>query len=322
MMNILENRFGFGLTLWLVFGLAGCVSLKPFPNAFRAGDTITLSIGSLDGATKNNITVTYYDDLDTSRVNPIDLTSSIRTVFKIYPDKTSAAWNEVSTSGAVLATLPSWSGHGPWLTVVSLDLPNSSVLSPGTGNIIVTPGAGVTAPNVATRVEDIEIPVEILPGDGARDALAYYRETYSLPANGNTGKLKPLPQVVVKPFDQTGQYGGAAAPVAAAEYVLNVPITDSSSVPDSAVRVFWDDRPGDALAQIQLSWARSGDNLRVIVLSPTGLLNTDLVRFSVILAPPGSYTFAGSPSLVSAAYYGIDGAPATGIDPEVVLLYQ
>ena len=309
---------------WLTFVAmlqVGCVALKTYPNAFRAGDTITLSIGSLDGATKNNISVVYFDDLDTSRTNPIDLTANIRTVFKIYPDKTSVAWNESSASGAVMGTIPSWSGHGPWLTVMSLDLPDSTMLNAGTGKIIVTPASEVVAPNSAKRVENIEIPVEILPGDGSRDALQYYAEDFSSPTNGRTSRLRPLPQVVVKPFDQaSGQYGAEAA--AAAEYVLNIPITDTASVPDSAVRVFWDDRPGDALAQTQLSWSRAGDTLRVFVVSPTGGLDTGLIRFSVILAPPGSYSFAGNPSLISATYYDINGVPFAGTAPEIKLLYQ
>jgi len=303
--------------------LFGCVAVKSFPNAFRPGDTVTLSLGSLDGATKNNITVTYYDNLDVSRINPIDLTLGIRTVFKLYPDKTSAAWNDVitSTSGSVLGTLPSWSGHGPWLTVLSLNLPDSTVLTAGTGKILVSPGAGVVAPNNAKLVQDIEVPVEILPSSGARDALKYYAESFSPAKGGETAKLKPLPQVVVKPFAlPSGQYGAQA--VAAAEYVLNVPITGSATVPDSAVRVFWDDRPDDPLAQVQLSWARTGDRLRVFLVSPTGGLDTGLLRFSVILAPPATYTFAGPPSLVSATYYDINGAPTVGTNPEVVLLYQ
>ena len=46
----------------LVILLAGCVATQPFPYAVRAGDTITLAIGSYDGVNKNNLSITYYPD--------------------------------------------------------------------------------------------------------------------------------------------------------------------------------------------------------------------------------------------------------------------
>jgi hypothetical protein len=87
--------------------------------------------------------------------------------------------------------------------------------------------------------------------------------------------------------------------------------------------VIWDDRPSDSIAQIQLGWSRVGDQVKVYVISPNGLLDTGGgVRFSIILAPPNTYTFTGAPpSLVSSAYYDIDGISVAGTDPEVVLMY-
>ena len=47
-----------GLALLLAFiYLQGCLAVQSFPTAARAGDTVTLAIGSLEGANKNNLSV-------------------------------------------------------------------------------------------------------------------------------------------------------------------------------------------------------------------------------------------------------------------------
>ena len=114
--------------------------MQTFPGVVRAGDTVTFAIGSLDGLNRSNITVEYYPDSDPA--NPVDLTRFVRSVMKVYPDKTSQAYWDV-TSGYGLETLTSQtslSGHGPWQSVVVVDLPLT--LPSGTGIFRITPGGG------------------------------------------------------------------------------------------------------------------------------------------------------------------------------------
>ena len=49
-------------TIAVAMMLSGCVAYNSLPVAARAGDTITVAIGSADGATTSNTTATYFPD--------------------------------------------------------------------------------------------------------------------------------------------------------------------------------------------------------------------------------------------------------------------
>jgi len=74
--------------VWLTYG---CVALQPFPTAARAGDTITLAVGSADGMTDSNTTVEFFAPGVDPDIGPGTLIP-IRSVIKLLPDKASHLW--------------------------------------------------------------------------------------------------------------------------------------------------------------------------------------------------------------------------------------
>lgn len=298
--------------------LSGCVAVQPFPNVVRAGDTITLAIGSLDGASADNTVITYYADSDPS--TPIDLTPNIRSVFKLHPDKTSAMVQFGDTN-----LISGWSGHSAWQTVVALDIPLESFAGvpfpEGTGLISVSMEAGVVYPNNSVQVDDVQINMEILPGTGSPHVFEYYG--FSSTDIGDLGQLQPVSQVLVRPSVISGSYPGQGNSYAAVEYILDVPVVNAfgGSVDDNALRVILDEQMGYIDAQLQVSWVKNGDEVKVMMISPKGTINSKLIRFSLIMKPFYVYTYTSTPTLTSVRYYDIDGIEVSdGTVPEILLL--
>lgn len=317
----LKNKF---LYLFLLSGLAllnGCAAIQPFPNTVRAGDTITLAIGSLDGATKNNTTITYYADSDPS--TPIDLTPNIRSVFKLYPDKTSLMVQLGDTNA-----IPGWSGHGAWQTVVALDIPLESFAGipfpEGTGIISVSMGAEVVYPNNSVHVDNVQINMEILPGEGSPHVFEYFGNIFLPSETGNLAQLQSVPQVLVRPSVVSGTYPGQGNNYGAIEYILDVPVVNAfgGSVDDNALSVILDEQMGYIDAQLQVSWVKNGDEVKVMMISPKGKINSKLVRFSLIMKPFYQYTYPDTPTLTSARYFDIDGVEVSDSTVPEILLVQ
>src|SRR3990170_5091445 len=126
--HIIRNLLGGLLTMGV---LIGCAGVQTYPMAARPGDTVTFALGSADGMTKSNITVEYFSDSAPS--TPIDLTAYIAGLFKLYPDKSSRAWLKEADS------IPGRSSHGPWMTVLAVNLPDqaSGILPVGPGHVKV-----------------------------------------------------------------------------------------------------------------------------------------------------------------------------------------
>jgi hypothetical protein len=295
--------------------VAGCTALQPFPVAARAGDTIMLALGSPDGMTRSNTAVQYVPDSDP--FIPVDL--NIRSIFKLYPDQTSAAWLADTFADGV----PIDTAHGPWLTVMAIDLPDSSLLQPGTGNVQVTTSA--TIGSFAAPINGLNIPLEILSGVGQPSPFQY--EALSAVRDGDLSKLEPLPQVVVRPplGAETPTYG-------AIEVKLNVPIinNDGTSASDSAFTVVLDDMARThQKSQLQSFWARNGDEITVMLVSPKVAMRSWEARFSVVVFPdanpflgiPGSTIDPAKPppSLISIKYYDSNGAEVSGPVPDVAV---
>ena len=135
---------------------SGCVALQPGTTAARSGDTITLAVGAADGMNKANTTVDFYPGPDPDIVTPIPI--PIRTIVKIYPDRTSKAW-----LGEDVLSIPRRSSHGGWLSVVIVDLPS---LPEGDGFIRVSTNGEVTYPRFAATPNATDLPFTILPGSG------------------------------------------------------------------------------------------------------------------------------------------------------------
>ena len=303
------------LLIALGFLVGGCTALQPFPNAARAGDTVMLAVGSPDGMTRSNTTAQYVPDSDP--FNPVDLTAKIRSIFKIYPDRTSGPWLTNGLTNLVVGD----TAHGPWLTVMAIDLP--SFLLPDTGVVQVTSSA--TIGSLATPINGLDIPIEILPGAGAPSEFLY--DASSVTRTGDLLALEPLKQVVVRPPS-----GGATSTYGAVEVKLNLPLInlDGTSAPDTGYSVVVDDMGLPHLrSQLQTSWARNGDEITVMIISPTGAMSSWLARFSVVvfeqprvlLGMPGTIidTSKPSPSLTSIRYFDIDGFEVTGPSPTVTV---
>jgi hypothetical protein len=260
--------------------------------------------------TRSNTTAQYVVDGE----DPIDL--DIRSIFKIYPDQTSEAWLANGlTDLAVNDAL-----HGAWLTVMAVDLPDS--LLPGTGNIVI--GTSAVIGSLATPIDGLAIPIEILPGTGAASQFPY--DVSSSVRTGDLLDLEPLKQVVVRPPV------GSADTYGAVEVKLNVPLIniDGTEASDSGFGVVVDDMGlTNVRSQLQASWARNGDEITVMFLSPTGAMHAWEARFSVVifeqprvlLGMPGTIidTNKPPPSLVSIRYFDIDGAESSGPSPMVTV---
>lgn len=323
------QRYGF---ITLVFLLSGCVAFQPFPHTVRAGDTITLAIGSVDGASRSNITIEYYSDSDP--LSPIDLTSGVRSVLKLFPDKTSHAyWSQAGEFGTDnMNYLTRLSGHGPWQSVIVVDLPLT--LPPGTGNIQVSLGPDVVYPDTLRKVDDVTIAMEILDNGagGAAQGGAHEFEYHQTAFNSNStvgdlSELEQTRQVLVRVLPNLFV---SHAAVSAAEYMLTVPIVDTglndvtNQVGNTDMVVVLDDQANLIKNQTNLIWSRSGSVVKVIVVSANGGQDPSNIRFSVLLSnldlgPTNGWVISDFVSLDSVQYFNVNGEATTGPTPQIVV---
>lgn len=297
-MNISRNF------VYLIIGslalLQGCVAVQSFPTVARAGDTVTLALGSSDQINVSDTTVTYTPDGGA----PVDITASIRSIFKLYPDKLSPTWSFSAASG-----IPGTSGHGASLDVMALDLPAS--LLPGTGVIRVQNNAAY--PIFSDIPSDTDIAIEILPGVGSPSAFAY-----SLFGNATAGdftSLEAAPHFRIKPdFEPDGWY--MAPTFAAAELTISgtlnaAALAATESQVDGQLRVIADDMSTSLNSQKQVSWSRNGGEVVINYVSPKGTMPYYETSVAVFFLPSANYAFTATPS-VSIRYFDIDGNVVPG----------
>ena len=285
----------------------GCVAVQSFPLAARAGDTITIAAGSVDGMSKSNTTINFISDEPATLGNTYDLTSNIRVITKIYPDKTSQAWTTSNATGIQAA-----SGHGPWQTVIVLDL--DPTLPVGMGHFEINTAAYTGNSFVMTSVNNVSIAIEILPGVGATNNFSY--EFFGNTLTDDLSKLEPRNQAIIT----NPQNSSVQSLYGAIEVIVNASILDASGnvVPDASILVVPDDQPEDSRVQKQLSWSRSGDEISIYVISPVGLLNEIQVRTSIVI--PENATFSVLPTIASINYYDANGEVVTGPTPTVAIV--
>jgi len=292
-------------SIFLLGWIQGCTMVQTYPLAARPGDTITITPGSLDGASPANLTVQYY-----SNSNPavaINLSQYIRSVFNITPDRTSSAW-----LNSLAMMIPLGSGHGPWQTIIALDLPTSG-LPVGPGNIRVSLGSGVTVPTTAHTPEGVDMALEILSGTGTKNPFSYrpYPWDNVNVTAGVLADLMPGRQYVIKPnmadLNYQVDYG-------AAEYTLYMPLrnkndglTPTDIDVNAYITVILDAHPNNDANQVDLHWHRSGDNIIVGITSPHGYVGSRQTRFSVVLDKTGPFAFYGTASITGVKYFDING---------------
>ena len=324
----MRNYYFYLFIIFFAF-LAGCVAVQPFPYAVRAGDTITLAIGSLDGVSRDNMSIMYYPDPGSvPSEDPVDVTAGIRSVFNIYPDKKSKTyWDTTSGSGlTTMSYLEQVSAHGAWQSVVAVDLP--STLPTGTGHFVVTLGADVIYPPFVTRVGDVNIDAQILEPGGDAHTFAYRKYSFNTETSiGNLADLEQLRQVIIRKYPDSSV---STFPIAAAEYDLLIPVIDASLndvsnlVSDSDIVVILDDQVSYDRNQTSLNWSRSGASIKVVITSLSGNQNASSIRFSILLAnyvdaETNGWTLADNASLVSVKYFDLNGNEISGPNRQVIV---
>jgi len=289
------------LSFYLVINvLSGCVAYNAMPVAARPGDTITLGIGSADGISTSNTTVTYLPDAG----SPVPLTDFH--VFKLYPDKTSSTLaNPANSTWEITAT----SGHEPWLTVMAINLPTTGLV-PGAGVVEISTTADY--PTISNHVNDVPISLEILAGTGSPHPLEY-NIGLGASATGKFSSLERTHQVIVKPpFDELATWPTYGAIEVTLRFAAD-------GAPPSSFQIVSDDISLYTGSDRNVIHKVSGDELIVSYISPTGLLNYYEPRFSVVplkakpLSTPPPLTMPSEPPTVkSVVYYDVDGVVATG----------
>jgi len=295
---MLNIHAGFRVLLLLIStALVGCAATQPFPNAARAGDTITLAVGSADDVTPENTTVTFYSDSDPG--TPVDLTPGIRSIFNLYPDPKSDAW----TDTGFVEALKGGTRHDSWITIIALDLP--AIIPEGQGTISIDSG-GTFHPFLPS-VNDFDLTFEILPGAGASNPLEYATQ-YGVTETGDLSRLEAQPHVLFKP-DVTGLTGVVYG---AMEFVLDVPIADvfGDPAPDNKVYVVSEFRKEAYTNRFaHISWVREGSSMQVNMVAPNGMAPMR-ARFSIVGLPVTSFQY--TPGIISSRFFDLDGNEITG----------
>lgn len=291
--------------------LSGCVALQPFPNAARSGDTVTFAVGAADGMTVANTTVEFFPGPDPDLVTPIQI--PIRSIARIYPDKTSKAW-----LGEDVLVIPRRSSHGGWLAVVIVDLPP---LPEGDGFIRISTNSEVTYPRFSATPNGTDLPFTVLPGSGTPNAFDYAAIDGASEA-GDLGKLAALPQVIVKP-PVPAEGSATSVSYGAIEMNMTVSLSSRDGLPvvDDGIAVLLDDQPQNVLNQTQLLWSRNGDNFTIMMVSPIGMYSHE-ARVSIVPrgGPEYPYDINGTPTLNSITYFDLNGTLASGPIPTVSMV--
>ena len=300
-------RYQIWLSIALLWMLGGCVAIQPFPNAARAGDTITLAAGSQDGMTKSNTHVWFASD--TAPSNPIEVTSGIRSIFNLFADKASRV-NSPSNSFAGINF--SYLHHEQWQTVIALDLPQG--LPPGPGTITVQTTAPQphyleSGPNGSyTDITQVAIRFDILPGTGSPNALQY-KTTYGGTLNGDLTDMSASRQALVKPPVEDLQ-GVWTAGFAAIEMKINMPMTSASgTITESNMRLVPQDVSMFTGSKLQTTWKLNGNELTVLFISADGKIRYYEPRFAVVAE---NADFTQNPTLTSVRYFNTSGNAMTG----------
>jgi hypothetical protein len=301
MKNIIQIFFA--LSMGINFVLTGCTTLETFPQAARSGDTVALAVGSPDGMNRDNTTAVFVSDA--SPASPVDLTSNIRGIFRLYADKLSDIYNPGTNVQEIFNT----SGHEPWVTILVLDLPSGLPVGPGEVKVSTT----ASYPTIGSHINDFPVQLEIIPGTGAPSDFAYeFGKGGS--RLGNLALLEPVPHAQIIPvFPPSGTWPSYGA----MEIKLNVPTTAGSALESPVIRVIPDDLNSFTGSQVSMTYHHDDNQvLTVLLVSPVGALRTQEARFSVVLMTSQymPLQFSSTPAITSVRYYDIDGSETSGPD--------
>jgi len=309
----LASRYSLFIVFMLtVLGSAGCSTVNTFPLAARAGDTIVEPVGSPEGmiatgSSPNTIVEwTPWGVADCSdpagdlSATPVPIT--VRGRFNLYPEQTSPAWLQSSALSVEIST-----GHGPYTTVLLMDLPTTG-LTVGYGCLNITTTSAVTYSPMTAHISDYPINLEILPGTGAPNPLTY-KLLGIAQKNGDLTDLAPKRRIVIKPdfIESTPSttYG-------AIEVEVTIPGLDLLPDPDLGMAVIPDEKIEFTTSKRgNFTWSQSGDVVKVIFLSPVGALEYYDAHFSILSDQMMTLVDAAAINIGSimttVKYYDIDG---------------
>jgi len=296
MRYFIDFRHIFFCILFLLF-VSGCTALKTFPNAARSGDTVALAVGSPLNMNRGNTTAIFTSDIDGI---PVDLSSNIRSIFKLYADPTS----QVFESTANTVNLIESSNHAPWITIAVIDLPQG--LSAGPGQIQFTTNA--TYPAIGSHINNLQIPLEILAGTGSASTFDY-EFGVGAQLTGDLSILESQTRAVFGPA-----FPSVACPCpdyAAIEIEINAPTTATTLHP-TVIRVVAEDLTvqTNSSRSVIHSFSPTGQTIKIVFLSPTGTLKYYEAQFSVVLH--SNFTFTSTPTITSINYYDNNGNQVSG----------
>jgi hypothetical protein len=250
--------------------LQGCVAVQPFPTVARAGDTVTLAVGSAEGMVKSSTNVFFTPDGGSEVAIPNE---NIRAIIRLYPDKRTNAWS--ASSAIAIDTL---TGHGSWLSVMVVDLP--STLPVGTGTVRVSTPATYAA--FSNDINDETIAIEILPGVGAPATFDY--QSVGASVAGDLSNIELMPHYLIKPDFVIKNFWEPVPWPTFGAIELKI-VGTVSGIPedtvDSNMRVVLDEMEENFHSHLQMDWQRNGDTTTINLISPTGLLQYYEARASI-----------------------------------------
>jgi len=278
--------------------LNGCVAVQSFPLAARAGDTITLAVGSAEGLTKDNTTIEFISDWN-GDIFPVHEgipggDNNLRAIVPVYPDKRTQLWINSDAS-----SIDENTGHGSWLTVLVVDLPRN--LPDGTGRLRVNTLA--TYPG-SVHINDYPVSIEILPTRPDAPNSFDYINSAGFSTQGDLTMLEVMPHYLIESAEPIGavypEYGAIEIVV---DGVLDL------SVNESNMYVVLDEMEQHLTSRVEMSWKRFGDQTTIRLVSTKGKLNYYEVRASLFFRGLQEYTVFPT---VSARYFDVNGFPAIG----------
>ena len=256
------------IILLACMSLNGCVGLKTFPQTARAGDTITIGIGlgyfhggDTDLMSKYTTQVIISDggSVNYQLTNDDVGNGYVRSVFNLFPDSRSNVSNyNMWTKTATIA-------GRPFETVVVVDLPPNIPNGIYTVETISTDGVAGWKKRFISNLE--------ISGQGGSpsDFLDEWGLNWGLQELENCG----FGLVRFSP-------SSTPTPVGGVELSINF---DDTLAQASGIQVV---QPQINMGNTRnLYWSAAGGTVHVYILSPQGVVNTDFLKF-YILIPPGT----------------------------------
>jgi len=274
--------------------MQACTSVRTFPSVARAGDTISLMIGSSTQANKNTISATLTDSAGVSW-NLSDL-GLIRSVFNLRPDGRAKGMHY---SNYLDVYTPWYFGHEPVQTVLVTDLPSSGV---ALGTAYLTISLNVTD-NSSGVSDPFTVALDIVAGQGSTENFPTKR--LSATQFIDFTKLEPAPYLKVDFNSGTTVIGAASLIIDFDETVVNPDDLNIYS-PESTVRGSVGTPGAFGKTQRMINWHQDGQKLYVDIIAPQGI-GPRFLRFFVM--HPDTVTGNPNFTLQQADIYDVNGNP-------------